>query len=350
MQVLPNTPVLVQAGNHSAFSLVTTQRSSTICCALAVSPRVRIQASLRMAAHRKSYFLAPSFDYPANGPIALGNIISDPYFPAESLLVGASRVLDGASQEPNLYASIIEGWQDIRAAHNNGRLGVWARFLEIVDTSTAGHWERNTYEDYKCDEMETQYFLPELAYLQTRVADPRVKQVMEMRRGGLGTRRAVYIITGVKIAKGLAIASGAGQERGFDAAASVDVTPLSGGAVPLGVGARAKRTAGTQQKTTAKIVGDCTFAYQLCKLRFTGIGNKKALRSDAHRKGAFCNVDNHEDQGDRDPLQLELSKNWGGADILDVEDEADDELEVGATDVVEEGESYRCIVFKERGE
>jgi len=169
-----------------------------------------------------------------------------------------------------------------------------------------------------------------------------------MRRGGLGTRRAVYIITGVKIAKGLAIANGAGQERGFDAAASVDVTPLSGGAIPLGVGASANRAAGTQQKTTAKIVGDCTFAYQLCKLRFTGIGNKKALRSDAHRKGAFCKLDNFEDKGDRDPLQLELSENWGGTEILDVEDEADDELEIGAMDVVEEGEPYRCIVINKR--
>lgn len=301
-----------------------------------------------MAAHRKSYFLAPSFDYPANGPIALGNIISDPYFPAESLLAGASKVLDGASQEPKLYASTIERWQDIRAAHKNGRLGVWGRFLETVDASTEGHWERNTYEDYKCDEMQTQIFLPDLAHLQTRVADARVKQVMEMRRGGMGTRRAVYIITGVKIAKGLAIASGASQETGFDIDSNIDVTPLSGGAVPLGVGAGANRTAGTQQKTTAKIVGDCTFAYQLCKLRFTGVGNKKALQSDAHRKGAFCNVDNHEDKGDREPLQLELSENWGGAEIFDVEDEADDELEVGATDVVEEGESYRCIVITKR--
>jgi len=99
---LPNTPVLVLAGNHSAFSLVTTQRSSTICCGLAISPRVRIQASLRMAAHRKSYFLAPSFDYPANGPVALGNIIQRSLLPRRELLVGASRVLDGASQEPNL--------------------------------------------------------------------------------------------------------------------------------------------------------------------------------------------------------------------------------------------------------
>ena len=48
------------------------------------------------------------------------------------------------------------------------------------------------------------------------------------------------------------------------------------------------------------------------------------------------------------PLQLELSEKWGGAELLDVEDEADDELEVGATDVVEEGESYRCIVISKR--
>ncbi len=47
------------------------------------------------------------------------------------------------------------------------------------------------------------------------------------------------------------------------------------------------------------------------------------------------------------PLQLELSEKWGGAELLDVEDEADDELEVGATDVVE-GESYRCIVISKR--
>lgn len=303
-----------------------------------------------MAAHRKSYFLAPSCGYPANGRIALGDIISDAFFPAQSLLAGASRVTDGASQEPKVYTSIIEGYQDIRAAHKNGRLGVWARYLEIVDTNTEWHWEGNTNEDYKCDEMATRYILPDLAYLQTRVADPRVKQVMGMRRGGIGSRRAVYIITGVKIAKGLALASVAGQERGFDAAAGVDVTPLSGGAVPLGVGAGANRTAGTQQKTTAKIVGDFTFAYQLCKFRFTGIGSEIALLSGWHRKSAFLNADSHQEKRDKDHSHLELSENWGGTDILDVEDEAHDELYVGAMDVDEDGELYRCIFIKKRVE
>ena len=160
--------------------------------------------------------------------------------------------------------------------------------------------------------------------------------MMEMRR--LGHRKAVYLITGVKIAKGLTIETGAGRERGFDADASVDMTALSAGTVPIGVGAGAGRKTGSDHKATAKIVGDCTFAYQLCRLRFTSIG--KDLQADFHRKGVFCGIDD----GEIEDLKLEISHNLGDAGIEDLEEEIDDEIGVAAIDL-DEQEPVRCIAF-----
>lgn len=45
-----------------------------------------------MANQIKQYFLAPSWDYPPDGPIALGNIIISPSRPVPAVVTAASAV------------------------------------------------------------------------------------------------------------------------------------------------------------------------------------------------------------------------------------------------------------------
>lgn len=229
-------------------------------------------------------------------------------------------------------------------------MGVWARFIGIVDIDLEGRSRKDISADYTCAEMETQYILPDINYLKARAADRNVEQVMKMRRGGIGYRRAVYMVTGVKIAKDLELSTGSGQERRFDVDASVDITSLSGGTASVGVGAGAGRTTGSQEQTNSRVVGDCVFAYQLSRLRYTGAGNKKELDTGPHRKGAFFNTDDDEDVGERNIGDLEFLDDFGSLEMLKLEEEIDDEWEAEAKDAVEGQESYRCIFLKQRSE
>lgn len=101
-----------------------------------------------MAAQIKSYFLAPNWDYQKNGPLTLGNIISDPTDPVFSRLSGfPPDMLANVSQPPDdaksqssaasaattveIHHNPPEQWSHVDSEMRAGRLGLFARFAEI---------------------------------------------------------------------------------------------------------------------------------------------------------------------------------------------------------------------------
>lgn len=79
----------------------------------------------------KSYFLVPdrpNFDYPPDGPIGIGNILDDPFDPANPLN-GASRIPPSPELLTNIYNT---DWQATITDNVSGRLSLWANFLQNV--------------------------------------------------------------------------------------------------------------------------------------------------------------------------------------------------------------------------
>ena len=174
------------------------------------------------------------------------------------------------------------------------------------------------------------------------IANPRVKQVMKMRRAGLGPRRSVYMVTGIKIAKGLAIETEVGGDHALSVEVGVDATAISGGTVRVGAGLAGSRSTGDQELAAIEeLVGDRIFAYQLCRLRYAGFEENR-LQAELVRKGAFCSL---EDQGvgPVDTGDLDVLENLGSSDL---EDDIDDEVDIHVTDVADGKEDYRCITIK----
>ena len=158
------------------------------------------------------------------------------------------------------------------------------------------------------------------------------------------------MITGVKIAKGLTIHTEAGREKGVEGTIDADTTAISGGTVPAGGGIKGGRNVGTQQTSTATAVGDRVFAYQLCRLRYTGGGSSKTQRSDPVRKGAFYSMEDEEAFKDNEIGALEVNHDLGGLELSELEDEIDDELDLSAIDGVERDEEHRWITVKKRSD
>ena len=158
---------------------------------------------------------------------------------------------------------------------------------------------------------------------------------MQLKRHG--KHKAVYITTGLKVAKLLEISTRFERERGGNVSTSVDATEVSGGTVPVGVGFGAGRTKGREEEGETKVVGDVVFAYQISRMQLV---RKTEVNVEMERKGAFLSVD----EGKREETSgLSVLENIGAREKT-LEEEVDTEdVEIEAGEV-EEG---HCVIVKE---
>lgn len=79
-----------------------------------------------MANQIKQYFLAPSWDYPPKGPIALGNLIVSPSRPVPALVTAYSAA---GSEGPISSTKHGVEWQKGRS--NAHKFGIWTKLFVV---------------------------------------------------------------------------------------------------------------------------------------------------------------------------------------------------------------------------
>ncbi|KAM0812421.1 hypothetical protein AB5N19_12411 [Seiridium cardinale] len=208
----------------------------------------------------KTYILAPNFQYKPSGAIQLGNIIADPLRPAKAL-----SVLPAEKRPP--VDSITEYNHELSG--EKGRLlsaGVWSQFLQTVGGDIRAERDANTLKKYEMEELETRYLRdeppdddPDIAL---RLSEPKVRATI---KAGLFRNQPVYMITGVKIARGLTVRNERSTRVGGGLGSTVPVTE----SVSVGGELRGERR---DAKVSAFKGGkeDIVFAYQLHVIRLKG--------------------------------------------------------------------------------
>ena len=141
--------------------------------------------------------------------------------------------------------------------------GVWASFLQII-IGVGGNIDVNrsydTNEVYKCKRLETQYFQPEDAYIHQSLQNPRAKSYVE----NSGFKNPVYMITGLKIARGVTTETSEGKGRGVYGKVGVDGTPVG---IPVSGGPKAKWSSKTVENVSFTGSSDFVFSFQLIRIR-----------------------------------------------------------------------------------
>lgn len=241
-----------------------------------------------MANLRKTYFLTPSFDYPPTGPVLLGNIISSPKYP--------DKPLNNASTRPAIPAAALTtitktDWKSTTAKSHSGKVGIWAKFLEVVvgagvDVGTS--WERGTENQYKFDKLETSFFEPQAVegYLESAMKAPGVIGYLSKSRG----RKPLYIVKGVKIARGVTAKTLRTKANGGRLGVSVDGTLM---AAPVSVGPELE--AGIKKEDGVGFGGgdDFVFAYRLGRIKVDR--RMGEAEEDDYNKGALFALPGVED-------------------------------------------------------
>jgi hypothetical protein len=192
------------------------------------------------------YFIAPDFDCPPNTAILLGHILTDPSLPYESL--------NTDSLSPPLPSVTLTttktGFSATRSQLNSGKFGIWAHILDGADGGGVGHNFDNSQDiEFEIDEIETSFIKPAgnetKEYMRTCVAGEDVQQFFE----GSRFRKSVYMIVGLKIAKGIRMSKGSERSRKTIAKLMVDGTA---GGIPLKVGPQAEVKGGRTESTEWK--------------------------------------------------------------------------------------------------
>ncbi|KAH6713890.1 hypothetical protein BKA61DRAFT_52153 [Leptodontidium sp. MPI-SDFR-AT-0119] len=265
-----------------------------------------------MSNSKKTYFLAPDFHLPPppNGPLSLGSIITSPSTP--------ERILNKANQTPlseaSIYVSHQRDWSSTRGVLKENTFGVWTSFLQLILGISADvevHRKHDTSEAYKCRDLETTYFHPDEAYIHASLKHPTVKSYMEKS----WWRTPVYLVTGIKIARGMSAESEKVRGHGGALSLGVDATLLTGG-VPIQAGPQVETASEKMESVSWSGGEDFIFAYRLVRI-------KKRLTS-----GEFTEVDYNKgalyDTDASSNSEQASGQSWSFDEVAGTDDDAED--------------------------
>ncbi|KAI8236022.1 hypothetical protein K4K53_004644 [Colletotrichum sp. SAR 10_77] len=203
-----------------------------------------------------TYLLAPNWTFQPDGPIALGNIIADPFKP--------HRVLSKPTAEtpiPSTQHSVELNWSLETEKIRNSNLGVWTKVLDIVTVSGSARRGKAATIAFEMSQLDTIYFSedPSAANISLRAEDARVKAALKLGRRFL--RGTAYMISGLKIARDFRVTQSAITDTG--------TTLEAGGAIiaEASVGVNLDVTSASRKSHSAEATHDVVFAYQLLRIK-----------------------------------------------------------------------------------
>lgn len=244
-------------------------------------------------ARQKTYILAPNFRFkPQSGPIALGNLITDPLRPHRALTAIDADSLK--AKYPRIETITEQDHALNRATSHDVSMGVWNQFVQTVGAKISGQRSSTAQTTYTMDSLETMYFItdPSLEEIEARLKVPRVQGFVKA-SSFPGLRKPVYMVTGLMIAKGFAAREETGKSTGAQVEANGNVPTPAG---DVGLGANLSKSTENTQSDAWRVSEDIVFAYQLLKIEVKGWKGTQLKYDELRHKAAYLSRDEEYDE------------------------------------------------------
>ncbi|CZR60316.1 uncharacterized protein PAC_10212 [Phialocephala subalpina] len=266
----------------------------------------------------KTYFLAPNFHLipPPKGPLALGSIITSPSTP-ERILNKTTLV---PVPNPSIYTIHQTKWSSTRSALKEAKVGVWTSFLQVILGITADVDVNRSHDVsgvYKCDDLETTYFQPDDEFIAASLKSTAVKSYMEKTWWG----KPVYLVTGLKIARGVSADSEEKMNYGSAVKVGIDATVVLVG-VPVSGGPKVEGKLERKEGVSWEGNEDFVFAYRLLRVKLRGKDGE--FKEEDYNKGALYNDGDGEEVEEEDVGAERLREAWDINEANGVEEGAED--------------------------
>jgi hypothetical protein len=203
----------------------------------------------------KTYRLAPNTYYPPGGSLAIGRILSDPDDPS-SCLNTSSPV---AFADSEIQKSWKTDWKSEKSRIHSGVISIWARFLQVIglDAEASVNWGTQKRDAYEFGRLDIEFVDPGREKIEEAM---RAASQVDAYIKSSEFSSPVYMITGVMIARGAAIAETRSNELGTHMRAGFDGTPAG---APAGGGPEVTLSSKSVDGVSYGGSSDFVFAYRL---------------------------------------------------------------------------------------
>ncbi len=127
-----------------------------------------------------------------------------------------------------------------------------------------GHTHRSNSEVWHFDKLESETTVPRLANVQVAIKSDQV--VAQINRSRFDFRKRLYMVTGVRIARGARLDQKVSNDVGGEAKVGVDLTALA--AVPVTVGPTVDASIKKSNHFSFKGSSDFVYAYRICEINY----------------------------------------------------------------------------------
>jgi hypothetical protein len=249
----------------------------------------------------------PNFDYPPNDLVQLGQIVTSPKEPYHGLAAPFTPI-------PRLQRNTKKNYLDVVAKARKGEVGLWLQFMASIfgaGADVSASWAHEHAYLLQFRELETLFFEPDEKYLTQSLQN--AVEIMQYIKSH--PRRSVYMVTGLKIARGAACGVKAKQALGLGVKLGADATAFTG--VPVQGGPAFKTEGEKSEAFYFDGSSDFVFAYRLRRIIVTYKGN---IKGKSYEKGAETLGNHHEVDEDDDREENEEEEDLhGGNTALDPE-------------------------------
>ena len=242
---------------------------------------------------KRFYFLSPTRNYVPNRRVKLGNIIPDPTLPDEPLNEKPFPNL------PNVDRHDEDGYSFEGSVAQSRGGSIWATFLArtfgglsmgvSADASMAENADAGL--NLSCKKVTTLEFTPRRSFLDACVQDPDI-QALARERNWFQGPVDVFMITGVKIAKGASSTITFAKDKNIHLHASADLNPsdsssaataaansaaaVAGGSLPAAkVGVDVERSSAVDKVEAFERADNFVLGYRLRLIRLKRSGEIK---------------------------------------------------------------------------
>lgn len=230
----------------------------------------------------KVYFIAKTRHSPPGGPIALGNIISDPRSPEIALNSTHASI----ARKLKVHETVEIDQSRRLGKHFSVQPTVWAKFVQgagfgdILGEASIQHSTDDT-SFYKFEKIVTREISPDLEAVRGIFNDPQVQGSIKERRWQL----SVFMITGVQIAYGAEMIVSKAKETGVHLQTGVDLTPV---VAPVSVGIGLNVSTAPSQGLSTKYTTPFVFSYRVRQIIYR---RKKVEQQREYMKGDLLAID-----------------------------------------------------------
>ncbi|CAM1506096.1 Fc.00g057370.m01.CDS01 [Cosmosporella sp. VM-42] len=198
-----------------------------------------------------------------------------------------------AKADPNkelaTTTSTEKNWRLSLQTVTTKRLSLWGVFLDKIQLNLSANREHIKNSKFTMTSLDTIYLSedPPIADIKSRCNHPDIREYMRL---DSALCNPVYMVTGIKVAKGFKLEGEKGSSKGLEGDVGGELSPEA--SVGIGAGASTRTSVGDEFEAD----GDVIFAYQLMKIKPKGWRKDKTFKmSEYQPRQAFLSNESMED-------------------------------------------------------